>query len=126
MEPQGRGHRRQHRGHPHWCRHMERTGSQYGAPRARAQQAAQGTSPLVQAYGANREPIWSAKGETRTGAGVWSEQVANMGTKGKGTAGSTGDPPLVQAYGANRQPIWRPKGEGTAGGTGDTPTGAGI
>ena len=29
-----------------------------GAP-ARAPQAAQGTPPLVQAYGANREPLWS-------------------------------------------------------------------
>ena len=32
MEPQGRGHRRRHRGHPHWCTHMGRTSSQYGAP----------------------------------------------------------------------------------------------
>ena len=163
MWPQGRGHCSRHRGHPHWSRHMERTGGQYGRPRAGAPQAAQGTPLLVQAYGANRWPSWGPRGagiaggtkDTPTGAGIWSEQKANMGPRGRGhrrrhrghphwckhmegTGGqygasrarapqaAQGTPPLVQAYGANKCPIWGPKGGGTAGGTGDTPAGAGI
>ena len=50
---------------------MERTGGQAGAPGAGAPQAAQGTPPLMQAYGANKGLIW--------------------GPKGGGTAGGIGD-----------------------------------